>query len=81
MLNLRDVVDRYLAVGGSFGRPVALTSFALAPAEAQALFSAFDEDYHISRFLHFSRSEGQSLLISGVLVSHVTIDPDISSIL
>jgi hypothetical protein len=81
MLSLRDVVDRYLAAGGSFGRPVALSSFEFAPSETQAVFSAFDEDYHISRFLHFSRDEGENFQISGEPVTHVTIDPEISSVL
>ena len=81
MLSLREAVDRYLTVGGSFGRPVPLSSFALTPSDTQALFSMFDEDYHISRFLHFSRDEGKSFQISGEPVTHVTIDPDISSIL
>jgi hypothetical protein len=81
MLCLREVVDRYLAAAGSFGRPVALSSFGLTPSDTQALFSMFDEDYHISRFLHFSCSDGESFVISGDSVTHVTIDPEISSIL
>jgi len=81
MLSLREVVDRYLAVAGSFGQPVGLSAFQLSPAEIQALFNVLDEDYHLSRFLHFSRVEGEAYVISGAPVTHLSIDPGIQSVL
>jgi hypothetical protein len=81
MMNLKEVVERYAAVAGSFGNPVALAAFGFGKEETQNLFSVFDEDYHISRFLHFSCAEGQTYQISGEAVTHVTIDPAIYSLL
>ena len=81
MMKLGEVVERYAALAGSFGNPVALSAFGLAVEETQTLFSAFDEDYHISRFLHFSRSQGQSYIVSQEPVTHLAIDPAIYSIL
>ena len=54
-MSLRELVDRYRSLAGSFGQPVALASFGLDPAETERLFSAYDEDYHISRFFQFTR--------------------------
>jgi hypothetical protein len=81
MLSLREVVDRYLAVARSFGQPVALSAFQLSPAEIQSLFSMLDEDYHVSRYLHFSNIAGEAYLISGEAVTHLSIDPAVQSIL
>jgi hypothetical protein len=81
MLSLREVVERYLAVAGKFGEPVALSAFQLSPAETQALFNVLDEDYHLSRFLHFSQVEGESYVISGARVTHLSIAPGIQSML
>jgi hypothetical protein len=81
MMNLREVVERYATLAKSFGDAVALSEFALTAEETQNLFSSFDEDYHISRFLHFSRSKGESYLIGGEAVTHIAIDPAIYSIL
>jgi hypothetical protein len=81
MMPLRELVDRYLAVAASFGTPVLLSSFALGPAETERLFSGYDEDYHISRFFHFSQETGTSFSINGFPASHVSIDAEIQSIL
>jgi hypothetical protein len=81
MMNLRDVVERYATLAGSFGDPVALAAFDLGTEETKTLFGSFDEDYHISRFLHFSRSRGESYLIGGETVTHIAIDPAIYSVL
>ncbi len=81
MLSLREVVNRYLAVAGKFGESVALSAFQLSPAEIQALFNVLDEDYHLSRFLHFSHVEGEAYVISGASVTHLSIDPGIQSML
>jgi hypothetical protein len=81
MMNLREFVERYAALAGSFGNPVALSVFGLNPQETQNLFSMFDEDYHISRFLHFSRADGHAYVISGDIATHVAVDPAIYSLL
>ena len=81
MITLRDVVERYATLAGSFGNPVALSEFRLGAEETRNLFSSFDEDYHISRFLHFSQSEGENYVVSGEAVTHVAIDPAVYSLL
>jgi hypothetical protein len=84
MMSLRDVVARYKALAGEFGIPVALSGFALTREETENLFSAYDEDYHISRFLHFSDSGGTSaeaFVIDGERTTHVAIDAEIATIL
>lgn len=81
MLTLRQVVDRYLQIAGSFGAPVSLDAFGLSPDDTRLLFSALDEDYHISRFLHFSSEPGSSYLVDGFPATHLSIDADVQSIL
>jgi hypothetical protein len=81
MMPLRELVDRYLSVAVSFGIPAALSSFALSPAETERLFSSYDEDYHISRFFHFSQDAGARFSINGFPATHVAIDAGIESIL
>jgi hypothetical protein len=81
MLTLRELVDRYITLAGEFGRPVALAAFGLSQAEAERVFSSYDEDYHISRFLHFSEDAGNSYSINGEPVTRVSIDAEIESIL
>jgi len=79
MMSLKELVQRYAALAGKFGNPVALSAFGLSEGETQNLFSAFDEDYHISRFLHFSCADGQRYTISGEIATHIAVDPAIYS--
>ena len=81
MMPLRELVDRYLSAAVSFGIPVALSSFALSHSETERLFSGYDEDYHISRFFHFSQEAGPPFSINGFPATHVSIDAEIQSIL
>jgi hypothetical protein len=81
MMNLAEFVHRYVQLAGGFGKPVALSAFGLTPDETQTVFSSFDEDYHISRFLHFSAATGQTYNLSGEAISHVAVDRDIESLL
>ena len=81
MMPLRELVDRYLSLAVSFGVPVALSGFALTHAETERLFSSYDEDYHISRFFHFSQDAGAPFSINGFPATHVVIDAEIQSIL
>jgi hypothetical protein len=80
-MTLRQLVELYLALAGEFGSSVALSAFQLSPAETASLFSSYDEDYHISRFFHFSESDGAKFSINGIPATHVSIDPEIDSIL
>jgi len=80
-LELKEVVEKYLAQAGGYGRSVALSEFGLSREEIEDVFSLFDEDYHISRFFHFSLAAGASYTIDGFPQTHVSIDPEIQSIL
>jgi len=84
MMTLREVVERYRAVAGGFGRPVALSAFGLGREETERLFSTFDEDYHISRFFHFSldpAGQEKAWSINSFPQSHVALDAEIETIL
>ncbi len=81
MMPLRELVAMYRTHARGFGEPVALSAFGLSPAETEHLFSSYDEDYHISRFFHFSDSAGQKFAIDGVPATHVSIDVEIQTIL
>lgn len=81
MLPLRKMVDRYLAAASRFDTPVALSAFTLSEAETETLFSTYEEDYHISRFLHFTRESGKTFSINGFPATHVSIDREIETLL
>ena len=80
-MTLRQLVDRYLSLAGKFGQPVPILSFELHHPEAERLFSTYDEDYHISRFFHFSESSGEKFSINGIPATHVSLDAEIETIL
>jgi hypothetical protein len=80
-MTLHQLVDRYRALVSEFGEPAPLSSFQLSLAETERLFASFDEDYHISRFFHFSESTGQKFSINGVPATHVSLDAEIETIL
>jgi len=82
-MTLRELVDKYLELAGSFGRPVPLAAFGLSREETERLFSAFDEDYQISRFLCLSQpaAGGQVYRINGFPQTHVSIDAEIRTVL
>lgn len=84
-ISLRDVVEKYRQLAGGFARPVSLADFALSTQETERVFAIFDEDYHISRFFHFSLQSGadagQIYQINGFPQSHVALDAEIESIL
>jgi hypothetical protein len=81
MMSLKQLVANYRTLASEFGQPVALSAFHLTPAETERLFSSYDEDYHISRFFHFSEATGQTFSIDGIPATHVCIDQEIESIL
>lgn len=81
MMSLCELVRLYRAHAANFGDPVALFSFGLTSPETERLFSGYDEDYHISRFFHFSEGTGQKFSINGFSATHVSLDAEIQSIL
>jgi hypothetical protein len=86
-LSLRDVVEKYRQLSGGFGKPLALAAFGLSVEETERVFGIFDEDYHISRFFHFSTQPAaaepaaQTYSINSFPQSHVALDAEIESIL
>lgn len=80
-LELSQIVQKYLAVAGSFGKPVALSALGLSAKEIEDAFGALDEDYHISRFLHFQCSAGANYQINGFPQTHVSIEAGIQTVL
>jgi hypothetical protein len=88
-MNLRETVEKYLALGGEFGSAVPLAAFGLSREETEKLFSALEEDYHISRFLQFTldpktEAGGAPIVvyqINGFPQTHLTIQAEIREIL
>jgi len=80
-LKLAEIVAKYLDAARGYGKLIPLSSLGLSQEEIEKTFSAFDEDYHISRFFQFSRSGGSEFLIDGFPQTHVAIDAEIQSIL
>jgi hypothetical protein len=78
-LNLREAIRRYLAASGGYGRPTALSALGLTAQQIEKIFGALDEDYHISRFLHFQCAAGTNFNINGFPQTHVSIDSDIQT--
>jgi hypothetical protein len=81
MTNLRGIVERYQTLAKNFGEPVALAAFGLSPEETTTVFTALDEDYHISRFVTFCALQGREYPISGDPVTHVKMEEGIRSLL
>ena len=85
-ISLRDIVQKYRELAGGFARPLALAAFGWSRAQTESVFGIFDEDYHISRFFHFSLQPADdgsapAYLINGFAQSHVALDAEIESIL
>ena len=81
-MDLKTVVEKYLSVAGSYGHRVRLADFGWSGAEAERTFSSFDEDYHISRFFHFTNEVGSPYFsINGFPQTHVSIDAEMQSVL
>ncbi len=94
-MQLREIVEKYKTLAGGYGQPVPLARFGLPRQETERIFSIFDEDYHISRFFHFS-DQGpatgdpstasavpgvEAYEINGFAHTHVSIDAEIESVL
>ena len=81
-MSLKELVTHYFKIALTFGAAVPISSFGFSVEEAEHLFSGFDEDYHISRFFHFTDDvTSQRYSIDGFPATHVAIDPEIETIL
>ena len=80
-MTLREVVEKYLAIAGGFSFLAPLADFGMERQEVERVFGAFDEDYHISRYFHFSRGSGDAYTINGFEHTHVSIDSEIQEVL
>lgn len=90
-MDLKTLVERYRALAGDYGRSLHLSEFGLPKPELERVFSAYDEDYHISRFLKLARcpdaenrprAGGERLYtINGFDYSHVAIAAGIEELL
>ena len=82
MTTLKEVVDQYLRLAGRFGQETPLEGFAFSPIETERLFSAWDEDYQISRFIQWSAKPGaRAYNINGYSQTHIAIAEGIREIL
>ncbi len=84
-MTLKELVDKYLAAAGGFGKPVPLSALGISREETERVFDVLDEDYHISRFFHFQNAagagSGTSFQINGFPQTHISIDSEIREIL
>lgn len=90
-MNLAEAVKKYLEIAGGFDRPVHLSAFGLSRSETEKTFSAWDEDYQISRYLLLSRERDEALeafpsqarvfMINGYECTHLSFHSDIQNLL
>jgi len=80
-MSLREIVDKYLAAAGGYGKTIPISALGLGRRDAEIVFSALDEDYNISRYFHFQCAAGANYEINGFPQSHVSIDSEVQSIL
>jgi hypothetical protein len=78
---LSELVKKYLAAAGGYGKSVAISSLGYSHAETEKAFDILDEDYHISRFFHFRNEGGEAYQINGFPQTHISIESEIQSIL
>jgi hypothetical protein len=81
LMPLRELVRLYRSHANDFGERVTLSVFGLTVPETERVFSGYDEDYHISRFFHFSDFTGERFSINGIPATHVSLDAEIETIL
>jgi hypothetical protein len=80
-MQLRELVERYRQLAGGYGKPVALAAFGWSRKETERIFGIFDEDYHISRFFHFTNAGGEMYQINGFPQTHIALDAEIEGVL
>jgi hypothetical protein len=89
-MKLAEGVRKYLQIAGEFGAPAPLSRFGLSRDETERIFSTWDEDYQINRYMVLSLEssgeptrprEGEAYLINGFEYSHVNFQADIQKLL
>jgi hypothetical protein len=80
-MSLRELIEKYLAAAGGYGKSVSIAALGLSREQTEQVFDILDEDYHISRFFHFSNAVGASYQINGFPQTHISIDSEIQAIL
>jgi len=90
-MDLAAAVRKYLEVTGGFDRSMHLFEFGLSRAETEEAFSAWDEDYQISRYMVLSRERDEELasfppdarvfLINGFECTHLSFHASIETLL
>ena len=80
-MTLKQLVEKYLSIASGYAFLAPLADFGLEQSQVERIFGAFDEDYHISRYLHFSQVSGPAYNINGFEQTHISIDSEIQSIL
>lgn len=81
-MTLREAVEAYRKITSSaYGVEVALGEFGMPRLETEKFFSALDEDYNISRFLHLVCGEGERYAINGFPQTHVAMGAGIEEML
>jgi hypothetical protein len=82
-LTMKEIVERYKKAAGGFGKTVPLGALGISREQTERAFDMLDEDYHISRFVHFANAAGAgaSYSINGFPQTHVAMDGEIEEIL
>ena len=80
-MDMKQIVDQYKKIAGGYGKSVPLAALGISREETERAFDMLDEDYHISRFVHFANAAGASYSINGFPQTHVSIDKAIEEIL
>jgi hypothetical protein len=80
-MTLNEIVEKYLAIAGGFSFLAPIADFGMQPEQAERVFGAFDEDYHISRYMHFMQVSGVAYRINGFEQTHVSLDEEIEDVL
>jgi len=81
VMTLREIVEKYLAIAGGFSFLAPLERFGMKREEVERVFGSFDEDYHISRYIHFTQVSGPAFTVNGFEQTHVSMDEEIQTIL
>jgi hypothetical protein len=85
-MQLKDAIERYLAVVGRFGEPMPLAGFGVPAPEVEEMLAAWDEDYHLNRHIELVPAswvaEGATAYrVDGVLYTAVVIRETIREVL
>ena len=81
-MELKEVVQKYLAVAGGYGKTVPLESLGLSQARKSRVCSALSTRTTTSAAsFTFSAAAGADYKINGFPQSHVSIDAEIQAIL